>query len=135
MDDSACATPSGAGGTSPEMLACIKAVVEEVRTAVPVHLLLGQGLLVLPVVLRSLLGQLLVSSGGWVAKPLWVRVYLGISGETLTSWMYAGLGSLHWHAVRPLPCGVTLAMCVCQGGMWCDPYPLEACRPVGLRIG
>ena len=30
MDDSACATPSGAGGTSPEMLACIKAVVEEV---------------------------------------------------------------------------------------------------------
>ena len=42
--------------------------------------------------------------------------------------MYAGLGSLHWHAVRPLPCGATLAMCVCQGGMWCDPYPLEACQ-------
>ena len=30
MVDSACATPSGAGGPSLEMLACIKAVVVEV---------------------------------------------------------------------------------------------------------
>ena len=67
----------------------------------------------------SLLGQFLVNSGGWVAKPLLGK---GIRGETLTSWMYAGLGSLHW---RPLPCGATLAT---QGGMLCDPYPLEACQ-------
>ena len=73
----------------------------------------------------SLLGQLLVNSEGWVAKPLLGK---GIRGETLTSWMYAGLGSLHWHAVRPLRCGATLATCVCQGGMSCDPYPLEACQ-------
>ena len=63
-----------------------------------------------------------MSSGGWVAKPLLDK---GISRETLTSWMYAGLGSFHWHAVQPLPCGATLFV---KGVCGAALYPLEACQ-------
>ena len=80
MDDNDGATP-GAGGPSPEMLACVKAAVEEVlerrdscSRAPPAR----SGVVGPPSGPSSLLDQLLVSSGGWVAKPLLGN---GISGD------------------------------------------------------